>query len=89
MTTPTYSVATTGYVVGGNNLGPKFEIIPDTSSSGYAAASPASVTNQGAQYVMSRNDPILCKGTDGALHWYRLDPERSTPANPVLVFLGP
>ena len=89
MTTPTYSVATTGYVQNGFNLGPKFEIIPDTSMNGSSAASAASVTNHGAQYVMSRNDPILCKGTDGALHWYRLDPERSTPANPVLVFLGP
>ena len=75
----TYSQAATGYVTG-SVLGPKSYNIPDLSSAAINTG------NAGGRAVaMQSGDQMLVKGPDGGLHWYTLDAERSTPANPVLV----
>lgn len=44
------------------------ETLPDTS------ALPG-----GEQAAMRNNTPLLCKGPDGSLGWYTIDPEFSIP----------
>lgn len=41
------------------------------------------------QNAMQNNTQILCKGPDGGLRWYTLDSSRSTPANPIILLVGP
>ena len=43
----------------------------------------------GMQAAMSSNMQILAKGPDGALGYYTLDAERSTPTVPVLKPVSP
>jgi hypothetical protein len=44
----------------------------------------------GAQLnAMQNGTAFLCQGPDGAQHYYALDPARSTPALPVLIYVGP
>jgi hypothetical protein len=57
---------------------------PDANIDGNACATPG-----GMQSTMQTGDLMLCKGPDGAQHWYKYDAERSTVANPVLIFVGP
>ena len=38
----------------------------------------------GMQAAMTTQQPLLCKGPDGALFLGQLDPERSTPTIPVI-----
>jgi hypothetical protein len=86
MANPTYSLAKYGMVPGqSTNL--QYDI-PDTSLDIGTGAQAASTTG-GMQGTMARGDQMLVKGPDGSLHWYKYDAERSTPANPVLLFVGP
>ena len=39
----------------------------------------------GQNYVMSDGTNILCKNPDGSLQYYRIDNERSTPGNLILL----
>ena len=80
----TYSVGTTGYLAGNAVTTNKELDIPDTSMDGNSSA-----TALGMQNTMQDGDLLLCKGPDGGLHWYKLDAERWTAANPVLIFVGP
>ena len=41
------------------------------------------------QLAMAQGTFFLCKNPDGSQSYYRLDAERSTPANPVLITAGP
>lgn len=52
--------------------------LPDTN------ALPGSMQN-----AMQNGTQLLCKGPDGQFRYYTLDAERSTPANPILVAVGP
>jgi hypothetical protein len=79
----TYSLSATGYAAG-SVLGPKVFDIPDLSLAGIQTGVAGGQAN-----AMSDGDLMLVKGPDGGLHWYRLDAERSTAANPVLIFVGP
>lgn len=79
----TYSLSATGYVTG-PVLGSKIFDIPDSSS----AAIQTGVAG-GQVVAMQQGDLMLVKGPDGGLHWYKLDAERSTATNPVLVYVGP
>ena len=86
MTNPTYSLAKYGMVPGqSTNL--QYDI-PDTSLDAGTGAQSAS-TRGAMQAVMSKGDQMLVKGPDGGLHWYKYDTERSSYANPVLIFVGP
>ena len=81
----TYSQTATGYVVGGfNTPSTKIYDIPDLSSSGVFTG-----VAGGQAKAMQTADQVLVKGPDGASHWYELDAERSTPANPILRYVGP
>ncbi len=80
--TTTYSLGVTGLVPG--QLTNKLYKIPDASLHGDSCATPG-----GMQGTMRTGDLMLVKGPDGAQHWYRYDAERSTPTNPVLLFVGP
>jgi hypothetical protein len=83
----TYSLAATGVVVGGQNLlTTKIYDIPDLSASSIMTGA---VGGGGQAKAMQTADQMLVKGPDGSLHWYELDPERSTAANPVLRYRGP
>lgn len=53
--------------------------LPDSAVQGATNNNP-----NGLLYEMRNNTQILCKGPDGALKWYTLDAERSTPATPIL-----
>jgi hypothetical protein len=79
----TYSLSATGYAAG-SVLGQKNFNIPDVSLAGNITGLAGGQAN-----AMSEGDLMLVKGPDGGLHWYRLDAERSTAANPVLIFVGP
>jgi len=84
--TTTYSLGVTGLVPGQSTN--KLYAIPDTrldTTTGTAACA----TLGGMQATMQLGDLMLVKGPDGAQHWYRYDAERSTPTNPVLLFVGP
>ncbi len=80
--TTTYSLGVTGLVPG--QLTNKLYKIPDASLDGDSCATPG-----GMQGTMRTGDLMLVKGPDGAQHWYQYDAERSTPTNPVLLFVGP
>lgn len=79
----TYSLSATGYVTG-PVLGSKVFDIPDLSSNGIQTG-----IAQGQAVAMQQGDLMLVKGPDGGQHWYKLDAERSTATNPVLVYVGP
>ena len=79
----TYSQTATGYVTG-SLLGPKSYNIPDLDLGGNSC-----VPNAGMAQTMAQGDQMLVKGPDGSLHWYKYDAERSTVANPVLIYVGP
>ena len=79
----TYSIGTTG-LRADSQFTPKLVDIPDTSMDGNASA-----TTGGMQGTMRSGDLILCQGPDGGQHWYKFDAERSTLANPVLLYVGP
>ena len=83
MAAPTYSVSLTG--TGAHNpFAPKTQIVPDTSVSGIAIGS--STTNFAAlQGIMQEGDVLLCKGPDGQLRPHKIDAERSTPGNIILL----
>lgn len=80
----TYSLSATGYIAGNAVTTTKALDVPDANVSGNASA-----TAGGQQGTMQAGDLVLAKGPDGAQHLYRFDAERSTAANPVLVFVGP
>lgn len=82
--TTTYSLGITGYIAGNAVTTIKALDVPDASLDGNSCATPA-----GMQGTMQAGDLMLCKGPDGAQHWYKYDAERSTVANPVLIFVGP
>ncbi len=84
--TTTYSLGVTGLVPGQSTN--KLYKIPDQSLDGTAAGRTAA-TPGGMQGVMSMGDQMLVKGPDGSQHWYKYDTERSTPTNPVLLYVGP
>jgi hypothetical protein len=63
--------------------------IPDASLSGQAMPLPNNSAYGGMQGVMQKGDLVLVQGPDGAQHLYRLDAERSTPTNPILIYVGP
>lgn len=79
---PTYDQGTTALVPGQSTS--LLYDVPDTSIDGDASA-----TLGGMQNTMRTGDLVLAKGPDGAQHLYRFDAERSTPSNPVLLFVGP
>ena len=85
MANPTYSLAVTG-LVPGQSTNKQWDI-PDTCLD--VTGSAACATAGGQQRTMALGDQMLVKGPDGSLHWYKFDPERSTKANPVLLFVGP
>ncbi len=78
----TFSLGTTG-LESGFVTATERQTIPD-------AAIPASGTTistatlGGMLGAMQQNTPLLCRGPDGALKWFTLDAERSTPTVPVL-----
>lgn len=80
----TYSLSVTGYDARNPITTIETLKVPDTDASGNASA-----TTGGLQHLAQTGNQVLCKGPDGGLHWYVLDPYRSTPANPVLLFVGP
>jgi len=80
----TYNQSVTGFVAGNAVTTAKTQQIPDASMDGDACTTPGGMTN-----AMNDGDYLLCKGPDGAQHWYKYDAERSTVANPVLIFVGP
>ena len=43
----------------------------------------------GQQLAMAQGTYFLCQNPDGSQSYYRLDAERSTAANPVLIAQGP
>jgi len=91
----TYSQALTGIPADGNGPATKSVIIPDLDLNGNACSPQASgvagpfAVQAGSQLTMRQGGQMLCKGPDGGQHWYKYDAERSTPANPVLIFVGP
>ena len=84
--TTTYSLGVTG-LVSGQCVNKAYDI-PDTRL-GTTSGTTACATLGGIQNTMQTGDLMLVKGPDGAQHWYRYDAERSTPTNPVLLFVGP
>lgn len=80
----TYSLSVTGYIAGNAVTTSKLAQVPDANVSGNASA-----TAGGQAGTMQTGDLVLVKGPDGGQHLYRFDAERSTPANPVLIFVGP
>ena len=92
----TYSVGLTGISADFTDPGgTKTVIIPDADLNGNACSPQQSgvtgnATIQGGGMLTMRQGGLMqCKGPDGALHMYKYDAERSTPANPVLIFVGP
>ena len=83
MATPTYTVEPEAQTAD-NPQSPFDWDVPDLSLNGNNAA-----TFGGMQNCQRQGDLILCRGMDGGLHWFRYDAERSTQANPVIVFVGP
>jgi hypothetical protein len=82
MTTPTYSLGLTG-TKAHNPFVPKVITMPDTSASGVSLQ-----TGFGAlQGIMQDGDQLLCKHQDGQMRWYRIDAERSSPGNIVLLLV--
>jgi hypothetical protein len=79
MTNPTYSLGLTG-TKSHTSFTVKSLSIPDSSASGMALN-----TFQAMAGVMQDGDQLLCKGPDGALRWYTIDAERSTPNNIILL----
>ena len=80
----TYSLGITGYIAGNAVNASKILDVPDANIDGNVCATPG-----GMQGTMQTGDLMLCKGPDGAQHWYKYDAERSTAANPVLLYVGP
>ena len=73
----TYSVGTKG-LNANSPFTPKLLKLPDSA---------CAIGSQ--QAAMATNTQVLVKGPDGSQAWYTLDSERSTPANPVLLKVGP
>jgi hypothetical protein len=80
----TYNQSITGFIAGNALNTAKLLDVPDANLDGNASATPG-----GMQGTMQVGDLMLCKGPDGAQHWYKYDAERSTVANPVLIYIGP
>lgn len=80
----TYNQSITGFVAGNAVTTIETLDVPDANISGNASA-----VAGGQQGTMQTGDLVLCKGPDGGTHLYRFDAERSTPANPVLLYVGP
>jgi len=80
MAKPTYSQSLTG--VGAHNpvIGYKPILVPDTSVGNISLS-----TKGGLAGAMSSGDVIICQGPDGGLKQYKIDAERSTPGNLVLL----
>ena len=76
----------TTYSVGTTAISPQISgtvsnyILPDTSLNGTSAA-----IAKGMATVMSQGDVMLAKDPSGLVGYYSFDPERSTPANPVII----
>jgi len=93
----TYSHALTGVDANMSHPGTNTKglIIPDTDLNSNACSPQASgvagpfAVQSGSQLTMQQGGLMQCKGPDGALHMYKYDAERSTPAIPVLLFVGP
>lgn len=49
----------------------------------------ANATSGGQKQAMAQGTQFLCQRLDGSQGFYRLDAERSTPANPILIAVGP
>lgn len=93
--TPTYSQSITGAgvgaVVGGvtpaNNI-----LVGDTSVDGVALSTAA-----GQGQAVRLGSPVLCKGPDGALHWYKIRGGggggnavgSNAVLHPILEYVGP
>lgn len=82
MTTPTYSIGKTGALYD-NAQRPTNIILPDVDEGGININ-----TNAGQHQSQQLGNRLLCKGPDGALHWYKLA-LRSTVANTILLYVGP
>lgn len=80
----TYKQSITGYEARNPVTTTKLLNVPDANLSGNASA-----VRGGQQGTMKNGDLVLCQGPDGGMHWFRFDAERSTAANPVLIFVGP
>ena len=78
----TYSLGSLG-IVPGQCVNASYQI-PDADMGGAVCSTPA-----GMAHIMTHANLMLVKGPDGAQHWYRYDSERSTPANPILLYVGP
>lgn len=77
MPTPTFSLGVEA-CISANPFEPLVLAVPDSSA-----------TLGAMQQAMATNLPVQCRGPDGALHYYVFDAERSTPSNPVMIFVGP
>lgn len=88
---PTFSQSITGYAVGelvGGSTPANNYLIPDATVDGI------NLVNAGGQaYAVQLGSPVLAKGPDGALHWYRIRHVGSngggTTTHPILEYLGP
>jgi hypothetical protein len=81
----TYSLAAAGVVAGGSQMNTAaIYKIPDLDLSGNNCTTPG-----GMQLTMFQGDVMLVKRPDGSFGWYKYDAERSTPANPILIAVGP
>lgn len=82
MANPTYSLATNA-IRSGYATANKAVVVPDSAIPA-AGTTISTATIDGMRQAMSANTPLLCKGPDGALGWFTLDAERSTPTVPIL-----
>jgi hypothetical protein len=73
VTISTYSVGTQG-ALSGQSFAAKMVTISDPN-----------VRAGGMQQNAQLGQAFVCKNLDGSESYYRLDAERSTPANPVLI----
>ena len=80
----TYNQKTLANLADCEPFNPDLIQVPDASANGNSCSALA-----GMSICQQQGDLMLCKGPDGGLHWYKYDAERSTPANPIVIFVGP
>jgi hypothetical protein len=80
MAAPTFSLSLTGYGAHNPNITYQSVKVPDTTLAGNALN-----TTGGVAGAMSRGSLLICKGPDGQLRLHKIDAERSTPSNLVLL----
>jgi len=88
---PTFSQSLTGYLAGvlaGGGTPANNYLVPDTTVDNISL-----VTAGGQAYAMQVGSPVLAKGPDGALHWYRVRHVGAngggTTTHPILEYIGP